>query len=388
MKLKVLAILLLVVVGGGAILLSIGGLPKTGAADATTYLTAAATTGDVTDEVAATGTISPSSMYALGFGAPATLVSDSSASVGSGTWTAATVDAAVGQTVKKGDVLAKASTTDVDRQLSKAAVDLASAQIALRLAKATLDDASAGSNTTAIDQATIGYNQALTARRAAGQTVADLKRQIKLATLTAPIDGIITVVNAVPEQDLSGTAIVMTGDTYEVTADVVESDISTMSLGQEAAITVSAIDAVIGGTVSAIAPGASTGSGSGSVVTFPVTVSLTGAPSALRSGMTADITIVTDSATNVLTVPSAALRGTAGNYRVQVLGSDGTPVARTVEVGLVTSSTAEIKSGLTAGETVVTGTNTARTTTTTGAGGFGGGTIAVPGAGGGRGFQP
>jgi hypothetical protein len=49
---------------------------------------------------------------------------------------------------------------------------------------------------------------------------------------------------------------------------------------------------------------------------------------------------------------------------------------------------AEITSGLTAGETVVTGTAADRTTTTTGPGGFGGGAISVPGAGGGRGFQP
>ena len=42
--------------------------------------------------------------------------------------------------------------------------------------------------------------------------------------------------------------------TYEVTADVVESDISSMTVGQEATITVDAIDATIQGTVSAIAP--------------------------------------------------------------------------------------------------------------------------------------
>ena len=39
--------------------------------------------------------------------------------------------------------------------------------------------------------------------------------------------------------------------------------------------------------------------------------------------MTADVTITIDSATNVLTVPAAALRGTAGDYTVLVMGADG-----------------------------------------------------------------
>ena len=389
MKLKVLVIVLLVVVGGAAVVVSLGLLPGTSAADSATYLTAAATTGDVTDEVAATGTIAASSTYAMGFGEAAQLVTDASATVGSGDWTTATVDATVGQAVKQGDVLATAETGDLDRQLTAAELSLASANLGAKLARATLSTANDGTDQTAIDQARIGYYQAVGSWRDAQKTVSDLKHQVALAKLTAPIDGIVTTVNLVAGQPSMGTGIVMASDAYEVTADVVESDISTMSIGQPATVSVGAIDAVIGGTVSQIAPGASSSSGSGSVVTFPVTVTLTGAPSALRSGMTADITIVTDSATNVLTIPSAALRGTAGSYRVQVLGADGKPENRTVDVGLVTSSTAEIKRGLTAGETVITGSNSPRTTTTT-TGGFGGGggTIAIPGGGGGRGFQP
>ena len=107
--------------------------------------------------------------------------------------------------------------------------------------------------------------------------------------------------------------------------------------------------------MSAIAPAAGDSSGSGDVVSYPVTVTLTGAPSALRAGMTADITIVTDSATNVLTIPPrrcAARPATSGP------GAPGRRHAglKPVEVGLVTSTTAEITSGLTEGEAVVTGT--------------------------------
>ena len=69
------------------------------------------------------------------------------------------------------------------------------------------------------------------------------------------------------------------------------------------------------GTVTAIAPTAA-GDTTGGVVSYAVTVSLENVPATVRAGMTADVTITIDSATNVLTVPAAALRGTAGNYSV------------------------------------------------------------------------
>ncbi len=88
--------------------------------------------------------------------------------------------------------------------------------------------------------------------------------------------------------------------------------------------------------------------------------------------MTADVTITIASATNVLTVPAAALRGTDGDYRVLTMGADGTPVSTAVQVGLVTNTAAEIKSGLDEGTAVVIGTAAERTGTTTPTGGFGG----------------
>src|SRR4029077_3732253 len=115
---------------------------------------------------------------------------------------------------------------------------------------------------------------------------------------------------------------------------------------------------------------------------YPVTVSLSDVPVTVRPGMTADVTITIDSATNVLTVPAAALRGSTGNYTVLVMGADGTPTAQPVQGGLVTNTTAEIKSGLTAGEAVVTGVANAQTgTTNTTTGGFGGGGLGIPGGG-------
>jgi multidrug efflux pump subunit AcrA (membrane-fusion protein) len=147
-------------------------------------------------------------------------------------------------------------------------------------------------------------------------------------------------------------------------------------------VTVSAAGATVPGTVVAIAPTASTSGGSSSVVTYDVTIALTNPPTQVKPGMSADVSVTTAAASDVVAVPSVALSGSAASgYTVGVLAADGSVAQRAVEVGLVTSTWAEIRSGLSEGDRVVTGTATARQSTT-GNGGFG---VGIPGGGGGFG---
>ena len=384
MRLKILAIVALGVVGVGAAFVAVGGLPAN-AASTTRYLTGAVATGDVTDDVAATGSVAASASYGVSFGSPAHLASAAAAATGTGstTWRVTSLKVKVGDTVKQGAVLATADTTDLQRQLADATATIQSAKIQL----ANANDALAAATTTAATrQAQMSVYNATTQVSNARKTRDDLNAQIKLATLTAPIDGIVTAVNVVNGLDApSGDAIVIDAATYQVTADVVESDLAAMKVGLAATVSITAVSATVDGTVTAIAP-TTTGSSTGGVVSYPVTVSLTNVPATVRAGMTADVTITIDSATGVTTIPAAALRGTTGNYTVLILAADGTPTAQPVQVGLVTNTTAEIKSGLTVGQQVVTGVSTPQTGTTTttqgGFGGFGGG--AIPGGGGRR----
>ena len=118
-----------------------------------------------------------------------------------------------------------------------------------------------------------------------------LKAQIAVATLKSPIDGIVTEVNVTAGFDApSGAAIVVDSTTLQITTDVVESDLADIKVGQEAAVSVSAIDANLTGTVSAISPVASSDSNSG-VVSYPVTITLANAPATARAGMSADVTV-------------------------------------------------------------------------------------------------
>jgi macrolide-specific efflux system membrane fusion protein len=382
MKLKIVAIVALAIVGVGAIFVAAGGLP-TGAALATQYLTGTVTTGDVTNDVAATGTVAASASYGVAFGTAAHLAGATTASAGgSTTWTVTDLKVAVGDTVTAGEVLATADTADLKQQLNDAAVAIDTAKIQLRLAKATLADAEDADVTAQIRQAKISVNNAETQLSTARAARTDLQTQIGLSTLKAPIAGIVTTVNIVKGLEApSGDAIVIDATTFEVTADVVESDLASMAVGQTATVAIAAVDASVTGKVTAIAPTA-VGDTTGGVVSYAVTVSLQDVPATVRAGMTADVTITIDSATNVMTVPAAALRGTAGDYSVLILGADGSPTAQPVEVGLITNTTAEIKSGLTDGQEVVTGVNTAQTgTTPTTPGGLGGGGIGIPGGG-------
>jgi membrane fusion protein, macrolide-specific efflux system len=377
MKLKILVIVILGAVGVGAAVVALGGLP-TGAAAASQYLTSPVTTGDVTDDSAATGTIASATSYGLAFGTAPHLVGSSSGD-GSTTWTVTDLKVKSGDTVKAGDVLATADTTDLRRQLAAAIDAWRVASIQYTIAKETLADAS---GTDAIRQAKINVYNARTQLSSAKDARQGLSDQIAAATLKAPIDGVVTTVSIVTGLEApSGDAIVIDSTDLQVTADVVEGDLTSMQLGQAATVTIGAVGTDVTGTVVAIAPIANDSSTTG-VVSYPVTIALTDAPATARSGMTADITITIESATNVLNVPATALRGTAGAYTVLVMGTDGQPISQPVEVGLVTSSLAEITSGLTEGQEVVTGVNTAQNGTTTNNGGFGGGGVAIPGGGG------
>ena len=393
MKLKLLALVVLLAVGVGAVVVAMGGIAAA-SGDQARYLTATVTRATISQDVTSTGTIAASTSYGLVFGSSPQLVASSSSSSSassSTTWHVDTLKVKVGDLVKKGQLLARAATGSLKAQLNQANATWQSAKIQLAIAQ---DNRDAATTTSAIRQTQMALYNAQRALSQANQSRIDLTAQINAATLTAPIDGVVSAVNIVAGVDApSGDAIVVSSRTYEVTASVVESDLSSVKVGQKVAITVSAVNASLTGTVASIALAPSTTSGSSSVVSYPVTVSVDGTNDQLRAGMSAQASITVAQAANVLEVPTAALSGSNGNYVVRVLAADGTATATPVEVGLVTTSGAEITSGLSEGQTVVTGTVSQTTTGGAtnnanrglgggfGGGGFGGGGFTGPGGG-------
>ena len=372
MRWKALAAVALLVAGVGAVVWAVTGGPSATGASETQYLTADARTGDVAATVVATGALERATTYALAFGQAPTA---GATAASSGTWSVTEVVVAPGDAVTKGKTLATADSSSLKRDLVAARAQLKVAQDQKRLADTQLGDAT---TTAAKRQGRISVNNAIAQVTNARASVSQLEDQIGWATIVAPEDGVVTDVTiAAGAGAPQGAAIVVATGPVRAAADFAEGDLAALKVGQAATVAVDAIGATIEGTVAAIAPAASTTSGGGSVVTYVVTVDLSDPPADARPGMTAKVTVTTDQATGVVSVPASALRGSNGAYQVLVMGADGATEARDVTVGLVTSEAVEVKSGLTAGETVVIGTVAARNqttnTTTTGFPGAGGG---------------
>ncbi|HZK84381.1 MAG TPA: biotin/lipoyl-binding protein [Desulfosporosinus sp.] len=233
------------------------------------------------------------------------------------------------------------------------------------------------------------------------------------ATILAPTDALVISSGLQLYQYTTDSSVITitptegTGSNLEVAASIDQADIVQITAGQKVDITLDAYpDEHSSGTVSLVAL---QGTVASNVTTFKVTVAVDQASDKLRSGMNANIDIVVAEVSNVVTVPSEAVktRGTKKEVIVTASTSDASagqvdraaqsgtktnppsgksamnanvrPV--TVEVGLDDGINVEITSGLTVGQEVVTGTMAPSTAKAASGFSLGGGNRA-PGGGG------
>ena len=201
------------------------------------------------------------------------------------------------------------------------------------------------------------------ARTAASQGVTAASRALTLAeanldkaTLTAPFDGIVTIHGTVEKGSglTPGVAAFTIVDPtrMEFEAAVNETDIADVAKGQPATVTLDAFaEGFTGKVVRVQASPETTSTGS---VAFPVRISLESGQSRLFQGMSGSVDIAVKSIPDALTVPVEAVLTKGATKSVYVLGSDNVVHARTVTVGASTDISAQILSGLAAGDTVVT----------------------------------
>lgn len=180
------------------------------------------------------------------------------------------------------------------------------------------------------------------------------QHQLEGTVLAAPHQGTITRVG-IQEGELTGgqPAFILTDlSRYHVEADVDEIDIGRVAVGQRATV---ALDALPGeglvGEIDQIAPSAQTDTG---IVSYGVTVSLLPTDALLRSGMTANVEIVTESRENVLLVPNRFVsidRLTGRTFVDKLVGNEIQPVE--IQVGLRDEAYSEVLAGLQDGDTIV-----------------------------------
>lgn len=296
------------------------------------------------------------------------------------------IDVKVGQYVKAGWTLAK--------------LDPTALQDALNQAKATLQQQEDFGNQDAIN---IAQDQVNTAQD-----------NLNNATLLAPHDGVVTAINgavggtpgnSVGSAGASGTSgfiTIVDSSSLQIQANVNESDIGGVKVGQAVQFTVSAYGTrTFNGSVSAISP---LGQNVSNVVTYPVLVnvdmkSLQGAN--VLPGMTANVSITTATRSNVLLIPVDAVtfaqsstlipsgdHSAAMDQARQMLAnlqssttdvSKDNPtaayvlervnskwVAKPIVLGLTDGTSYEVLAGLTQGETIVVGVQNNSGTTPSG----------------------
>lgn len=186
--------------------------------------------------------------------------------------------------------------------------------------------------------------------------------------ITAPSDGTVVAVTVREGQTLnanqsSPTVIKLARlDTMVVKAEISEADVINVKPGLPATFTLpGAPDMRFRATLQAVEPAPASIATSDDIDTskaiyFNALLDVPNPDGVLRIGMTAEVSILLDSAENVITVPTAALGTNARGERIVRVLAEGAaaPEERRVEVGLTTASQAAILSGLSEGEKVVT----------------------------------
>lgn len=291
--------------------------------------TAVVTRGDLTSSVSASGKAEPIS---------STVVTPEVDGI------IENLQVAEGTTVNAGDVLFTLRNDSLDKAVREASQQVRSAEVGVNGAQASLDSARSNYNTAlnAWNSAPDGETQAtLTdpdtlydavvsaqssleaaqvtlqgAREAYDEAVATAGKR----TVKAPISGSVVAVGAVagastassaaPSQQGSNTPLVQIADVSQmtVTAQVNEVDISKLAVDQTATVTFSALPGTtMDARITHIATVATSGAEGAGVVTYSVELLIPNPDPSLKPGMTASATIVTQSVTDALIAPVAAL---------------------------------------------------------------------------------
>ena len=176
--------------------------------------------------------------------------------------------------------------------------------------------------------------------------------------ITSPCDGIVSSVSYTDGSDVTANEAIMTiskADTVSMDVSVSEDDITNVSVGQDADITLSAYDGqTISGMVESItAEPARSGSSS---VSYTVTVKAAADSSSIGTvyeGMSGEATIVQGEAKSVIYVSNKAITFNNGVSTVLVKKSDGSNTQKTVTTGFSDGTYVEITGGLSEGDTVL-----------------------------------
>lgn len=358
-------------------------------------MTAPVTRGDVEETVLATGTLKPSKLVAVGAQASGRIT---------------VVKVRLGDRVKAGDLVAEIDSITQQNELRTAEASLANVraqklekEATLRLNELTLSRQTRMVAQKAISQAdfeTADADVKVTRAQLAALEAQIVEAEIAVETaranlgytrITAPIDGTVLSIVAQEGQTVNATqsapTIVILGrlDVMTVRSEISEADIVKVETGMPLWFSIlgapeQRYDARLqfiepapesiksdssfstSSTSSSTSSSSSSSTSSSSAIYYIGLFDVPNPDGRLRTYMTAEVHIILGQAKNVLTLPATALERDGQGQAVRVVGADGTMSRRRVEVGLNDKVTAEVRSGVSEGERVVTGEMTAGAT--------------------------
>jgi HlyD family secretion protein len=299
------------------------------------YRTAKVDRGDVTQTVTATGTLSAVTTVAVGSQVSGII---------------ARLHADFNSQVKKGDLLAELDPTPFQERVNASRAGLEKAQVELRNTRIGLDRQQAlrkeGLAPQAdYDQARANYDSARASVQQAAAALKQAETDLKYTKILAPIDGVVVdrqydVGQTVAASFQAPTLFTIAQDLtkMQVEADVSESDIGTIKVGQPVRFNVDAYpDRDFRGKVSQIRLNATVNQ---NVVTYPVIVEVSNPDRSLRPTMTANVSVEVARVRDVLRIPNAALRwrpeareGASPEERAAAIGQGGATAAAARQVG-------------------------------------------------------
>jgi len=225
-----------------------------------------------------------------------------------------------------------------------------SASSALKIAQDQLNIKKAGSTSGQLLSAEASYE-------AAQAGVASAQAELAKSLIRSPINGVITDIpiklGEIVPMNQKAVSVISYGD-YQVETFVPEADISKIKLNNTAKTTLDAYgsDIVFETMVIKIDPAATVIDG---VPTYKVTLKFVNQDERIRSGMTANLDILTAEKENVLTIPARAVYTRDGGRYVKIVNVDDSLTEVKVEMGLRGyNGFVEIISGLQEGEKVST----------------------------------
>ncbi len=187
----------------------------------------------------------------------------------------------------------------------------------------------------------------------ASATLLQAQKQFDDLTLTAPVEGVVTAINGeIGEHQSAGeTMIALMTDTLQITANVSETDVAKIAIGDPVDITLDALpsDVVFDGTVTEIEPAETVIQG---VIYYQTTVVFGSDDERIKSGMTADLEILVAEALDTISVTPGAIQYEDDTPFVYVL-ENGEKVRRDITLGLEGNDAVQILSGVESGDRIV-----------------------------------